>query len=364
MMDQLAPQLRRIGVSSKPQALSLMERAPQFVIYALHGPYSLYLMLRYRGITLPTVANPGLEGSGLTKESKTDLFNLLGPAGRAHLAPFVTIGTGPSMLKEAGRAMETAGLSFPVVVKPDIGRRGFGVKTVRTVQELAEHLGKFPEGVRVLIQRYAEGPGEAGLFYLRVPSEDHGRILSLTIKHFPEVIGDGTSTLRELILMDYRARALAEVYLKRNRKTLDRVIPFGESHRIVSVGNHVRGAAFEDGSAHITPALEQVFDTIAREVPEFFVGRFDVRYTSLEEMKRGGEFTIVEYNGAGGEPTHIWDPRTSIIETYAGLLTHWKYLYVLGAANRARGARPMSFRQLVRRYFDELRLLKSYPDEE
>ena len=364
MMDQLAPQLRRIGVSSKPQALSLMERAPQFVIYALHGPYSLYLMLRYRGITLPTVANPGLEGSGLTKESKADLFNLLGPVGRAHLAPFVTIGTGPSILKEAGRAMETAGLSFPVVVKPDIGRRGFGVKTVRTVQELAEHLGKFPEGVRVLIQRYAEGPGEAGLFYLRVPSEVYGRILSLTIKHFPEVIGDGTSTLRELILMDYRARALAEVYLKRNRKTLDRVIPFGQSHRIVSVGNHVRGAAFEDGSAHITPALEQVFDTIAREVPGFFVGRFDVRYTSLEEMKRGGGFTIVEYNGAGGEPTHIWDPRTSIIETYAGLLTHWKYLYVLGAANRARGARPMAFRQLVRRYFDELRLLKSYPDEE
>ena len=68
-------------------------------------------------------------------------------------------------------------------------------------------------------------------------------------------------------------------------------------------------------------------------MPGFFVGRFDVRYTSLEEMKRGGGFTIVEYNGAGGEPTHIWDPRTSIIETYAGLLTHWKYLYVLGAEN-------------------------------
>jgi len=361
MMDQLAPPLRGVEVA---QALSLMERAPQFVIYALHGPYSLYLMLRYRGITLPTVANPGLEGSGLTKESKADLFNLLGPVGRAYLAPFVTIRTGPSMLEEASRAMETAGLCFPVVVKPDVGRRGFGVKTVRTVQELAEHFGKFPEGVRVLIQRYAEGPGEAGLFYLRMPSEDHGRILSLTIKHFPEVIGDGTSTLRELILMDCRARALAEVYFKRNRKNLHRVIPFGESHRIVSVGNHVRGAAFEDGSAHITPALEQVFDTIAREVSGFFVGRFDVRYTSLEEMKRGGGFTIVEYNGAGGEPTHIWDPRTSIIGTYAGLLTHWKYLYVVGAENRARGARPMAFREVVRRYLDELRLLKSYPDEE
>jgi hypothetical protein len=122
-----------------------MERAPQFVIYALHVPYALYLMLRYWGVTLPTAANPGLEGSGLTKESKIDLFNLLGPVGRAHLAPFVPLRTGPSMLQEAARAMEKAGLRFPLVIKPDIGRRGFGVKTVRTEQELAEHLGKFPE---------------------------------------------------------------------------------------------------------------------------------------------------------------------------------------------------------------------------
>ena len=364
MMDQLAPRLNRASLSPEPRVLSLMERAPQFIIYALHGPYSLYLMLRYRGITLPTIANPGLEGSGLTNESKADLFDLLGPVGRAHLAPFVAIATGPAMLEEARSAMERAGLSFPVVVKPDIGRRGFGVKTVRNEHELAEHLGKFPSGVRVLIQRYAKGPGEAGLFYLRMPSTDRGRILSLTIKHFPEVIGDGTSTLRELIQRDDRARAFTELYFRRNRKTLDRVIPRGERQRIVSVGNHVRGAAFEDGSAHITGALERVFDTIAQEVPGFFVGRFDVRYESLEALMRGEGFTIVEYNGAGGEPTHIWDPRTSVIATYAGLLAHLRYLYVVGAENCARGARPMAFRDLVRRYLEELRLLKSYPDEE
>jgi hypothetical protein len=364
MMDQLAPRLTRISLPPKPRVLSLMERAPQFIIYALHGPYSLYLMFRYRGITLPTIANPGLEGSGLTAESKTRLFNLLGPVGRAHLAPFVTVSTGPSMLDEARRAMGSAGLGFPVVVKPDIGRRGFGVKTVHNEKELAEHLGKFPSGVRVLIQRYAEGPGEVGLFYLRMPSAEHGRVLSLTIKHFPEVVGDGTSTLRELIRRDGRAHAFTELYFKRNRKKLDRVVPLGERHRIVSVGNHVRGAAFEDGSACITPALEKVFDTIAQEVPGFFIGRFDVRYESLEALMCGEGFTIVEYNGAGGEPTHIWDPRTSVIETYAGLLAHVRYLYAVGAENRARGARPMAFRELVRRYWDELRLLKSYPDEE
>jgi hypothetical protein len=365
MMDQLAPRLEQVDVAPRQRrAVSLMERAPQFVIYALHPPYALYLTLRYRGATLPTAANPGLEGSGLTKESKVDLFNLLGPIGREHLPPFIPLSIGPEMLREASRAMEEGGLRFPVVVKPDIGRRGFGVKMVRSEQELAEHLGKFPHGVRVLIQRYVEGPGEAGLFYLRMPSETRGRVLSLTIKHFPAVIGDGKSTLRDLILQDRRAWAFAEVYFKRNRKHLDRVIPFGESYRIVSLGNHVRGAAFEDGSDHITPALEQVVDTIVQEVPGFFVGRFDVRYRTLEELKRGEGFTIIEYNGAGGEPTHIWDPRTSIVDTYAGLLAHLRYLYVVGAANRARGARPLAFREIVKRYFDELRLLRSYPDEE
>ena len=144
MMDQLAHHVRRIPASSKRRAVSLMERAPQFVIYALHGPYAFYLTLRYGGLTLPTIANPGLDGSGLTGESKTEMLNLLGPLGRAHLPPFVTISTGPKMLEEAAHAMEVAGLSFPVVVKPDVGRRGFGVRAVHNSPELAAHLRKFP----------------------------------------------------------------------------------------------------------------------------------------------------------------------------------------------------------------------------
>lgn len=347
-----------------PRTVSLMERAPEFVVYALHVPYCIYLMFRYGGITLPTAANPGLEGSGLTNESKSELFGLLGPVGRNHLPAFATIQTGPRQLQEAEQAMASMGLAFPVVVKPDIGRRGFGVKAVASKRELAEHLDKFPEGIRLLVQRYAEGPGEAGIFYLRMPSQAHGRILSLTIKHFPEVIGDGTTPLRELILRDPRARNFARVYFKRNRKHLDEVIPLGERYKLVSIGNHVRGAAFEDGSVHITPAMEQVFDTIVGEVPGFYIGRFDVRYSNLDALKRGEELMIVEYNGAGGEPTHIWDPRTSIAKTYAALLGHWKYLYAVGAENRARGVRPMPLRELAKRYLAELRLLKSYPDEE
>lgn len=358
------PIARRSRPESRSRVVSLMERAPQFVIYALHVPYIAYLMLRYRGVTLPTVANPGLDGGGLTRESKAEIFRLFGPVGRAHHPPFITIWTGRDALPQILAAMSSEGLEFPVVVKPDIGRRGFGVKIVQTEHELAGHLERFPSNICLLIQRYAEGPGEAGMFYVRWPSEEHGRVLSLTLKHFPEVVGDGTSSLRELILKDKRARFFASVYLKRNRAHLDRVIPFGEAHRLVSIGNHVRGAAFEDGSHLITPAMERLCDTVAKEIEGFHVGRFDIRYRSLEALRRGEDIAIIECNGAGGEPTYIWDPRVGVLETYAGLLRHVKFLFAIGAQNRARGSRPMKVRELVRRYVDELRLLRAYPDAE
>ena len=283
-----------------------MERAPQFVIYALHGPYSLYLMLRYRGITLPTIANPGLEGSGLTNESKADLFDLLGPVGRAHLAPFVAIATGRPCSRRP--AAPWRGRSF-------LSGRGqarhwqarIGVKTVRNEHELAEHLGKFPSGVRVLIQRYAKGPGEAGLFYLRMPSTDRGRILSLTIKHFPEVIGDGMSTLRGAIQRDDRARAFTELYFRRNRKYARCVLPRrAPADRLGRQPRSWRGVRRRLPAHH--GAMERVFDTIAQEAPGFFVGRFDVRYSTLEEFMRGDGFKIVEYNGAAGS-RHIFGIR-------------------------------------------------------
>jgi hypothetical protein len=346
------------------RAFSLMERAPWYVLYAFHIPFCLYLGLRYGGFALPTISNPGLDASGLTNESKTDLFALLGPTGLSHVPPFITLAAGLTDPVEIIRQIQEAGLSFPLVIKPDIGRRGFGVKIVTSEAEFFEHLGKFRRRVRLLVQRYAPGPGEAGLFYARMPDEEFGRILSLTLKRFPEVVGDGVSTLRDLILRDPRARAFAKLYFRRNKKNLEHILADGAHYRIVSVGNHVQGSVFEDASSSITAAMEEKFDRIAREAKGFFVGRFDVRYESLDLLMRGENFEIVEFNGASGEPTHMWDPGTDIASTYAGFFAHLRYLYAIGAQNKARGAKTISVWEIVRRHFAELWLLRSYPNEE
>jgi hypothetical protein len=186
----------------------------------------------------------------------------------------------------------------------------------------------------------------------------------MAIKHFPEVTGDGVSTVRQLILQHPRAKAFTKVYFKRNGHILNRVLANDERLKLVSLGNHVRGCACEDACHLITPAMDSMFDGIAKEIPGFFVGRFDVRFESIEKLRAGTGFAIVEYNGASGEPIHMWDPRTKMLDTYAGLFSHVRYLYAIGAENLARGARPMSTMAIVRRHIEELALLRSYPDTE
>lgn len=350
-------------IPEREALFSPLEYAPSSVVYALHFPYALWLALAYRGATLPSIANPTILSGGLVGESKTDLHKLVGAFGRAHFAPFITILAGAAAA-EVKKNLETAGLSFPLVAKPDVGRNGRGVKIVKSDEELARYLASFPSDVRMVLQRYIADEGEAGVFYVRKPSEEKGRITSLTLKYFPKVVGDGRATLRELIERDPRAARISRIYFKRNKNDLGRVLAAGEEYRLVSVGNHVRGAIFVDGAEHITPAMTEAFDRIAKDIDGFYFGRFDVRFKDLEDLKRGKDFTIIEYNGASSEPTHVWDRRTSIVATYRGLLDHWRMSFEVGAENRARGAVPMPLREILRLRRIEVDLIDRYPDEE
>jgi len=49
--------------------------------------------------------------------------------------------------------------------------------------------------------------------------------------------------------------------------------------------------------------MEARFDEISRAIPDFFFGRYDVRYASPEALRNGESFCIVEINGAGAEAT-------------------------------------------------------------
>ena len=159
--------------------------------------YSLWLMVRYRGITLPTAANPSFPGGGFSGESKSAILDLACASAPAHVAPFIPIDRPArphdpaTEAMEAEAAMGAACLGFPVVAKPDLGCRGAGVRLIRDPGQLTDYLESFPPGARLILQRYVDFEAEAGVFYVRMPGEAKGRIVSLTLKYFPYVYGDG-----------------------------------------------------------------------------------------------------------------------------------------------------------------------------
>ena len=341
-------------------------------MWAFYPPvllYAFYLMLRYRGWTLPTVANPSFPGGGFVGESKARILELAIRHAPQWFAPFITVqrdsGLDSDLVREllqrSCNQMEQAGLTFPIVAKPDMGCRGAGVKLLRDASDLHQYIQNFPGDARFLLQKYVAFEGEAGVFYCRHPSEDTGRIISLTLKYFPYVFGDGKRSLRELILADERAGKLAHLYLPRHAQRLDHIPAPGEAVRLAFAGSHSRGAIFRDGTHWVTPAMQARFDALSKQIPEFYFGRYDIRFEEFTQVQAGHGFTVVEVNGAGAESTHIWDRRVSLFKAWGDLMKQYKLLFQIGRANRDRGFRPLSLREFRQWHQREKHLTPLYP---
>lgn len=90
--------------------------------------------------------------------------------------------------------------------------------------------------------------------------------------------------------------------------------------------------------------MSESFDRISKEMRQFYFGRFDLKCASLEDLSKGN-VKILEVNGCGAEPAHIYQPGFSLWEAYGVLFTHWNNLYQISFQNRQRGVPYTSFRE-------------------
>ena len=354
----------RATASGGERSLSPFEFWPGWLFYAPVVAQWIMLGLRYGDMSLPTAANPRIETGGLCGESKGDILALGGKLAQAAIAPwcrFAHVAAPGASLAAAEAAVVQAGLAYPLVLKPDVGCNGAGVRLIADRAALARALPDYPAGVRLMLQQFVPWEGEAGLFYVRLPGEARGRITSITLKEAPCVVGDGRSTLRALILADPRAGRVPHLYLPRLAGRLEQVPASGERVRLVLAGNHCRGSIFRNGTPEITPALTARLEAIARDLPEFHFGRFDVRFDSLPALRRGERFAIIEVNGAGSEPTHIWDARTTLRQAWVEQFVHYRAAWEIGRANRRRGHRTSGLPAMYRAWRLQRRLMASYP---
>jgi membrane protein DedA with SNARE-associated domain/pimeloyl-ACP methyl ester carboxylesterase len=333
---------------SQWRRLTRWEFWPMWAFYPPVVGYIAWLALKHRSLTLFTAANPSFPaGGGFVGESKIEILRGLGGAGEA-VAKAELIAHSANITERIAQAkgfMTENQLRFPVVLKPNVGERGAGVKIIRSEAEIAEFLHAFSGDT--IIQEYAPGP-EFGVFYYRCPNAERGRIFAITEKRFPTVTGDGVSTLEELILNDERAVCMARFYCDRHADHLSKIPAAGERVQLVEIGTHSRGSLFLDGGWARTDALEAAIERVSQNFAGFYFGRYDIRVPSLEDFKSGKNLKVIELNGVTSEATSIYDPKNSVFTAWRVLCEQWRIAFEIGAQNRARGAEPASVSELIR----------------
>lgn len=314
---------------------------PPYVFYVPVVFYVIWVGLRRRCLTLFTVTNPGISHSSFVGESKSDILDKL-KTGRNRIARYRLIPVSLEVDKRISAAtdfMTNMDASFPVVLKPDTGKRGSGVTITHNCNQLETYLSAAETDT--IIQEYVKG-SEYGIFYFRHPDQERGQLLSITDKRLITLTGDGESTLEQLILKDPRAVCMARFHLKKHAADLFRIPANNEIVQLVDVGTHARGALFLDGGHIRTEAMERAIDDISRGFDGFYFGRYDIRTPSLEDFQKGRNFKIVELKGVTSEATHIYNPGYSLWNAYRVLMRQWDIAVDIGAANRERGETPLT----------------------
>jgi len=344
---------------------SFFEFWPTKLFYTPVAIFIAMLSAWYRGFTKCTLANPKFPNGGFVGEHKSGIFEHFSGHADDVLASWHVCGpngeTPEKQSADAIEAIKAKGFSLPCVAKPEIACRGRGVRLIEKPSDLEEYFKIFPKGENFLLQEFIDKEGEAGVFYIRYPGEDKGQIFSLTLKYFPYVVGDGKSTLEQLIKNDWRAGPLQHIYLPRHAERLDMVLEEGAEFRIAFTGSHSGGTVFRNGADYITDAMRDGFDKVADGIDEFYFGRFDVRFDDIKDLQNGEGFRILEINGGTGEATHIWDADTTIKEAYGSQFAQYGHLWKIGAINAKRGFKATSMKQIIAAWQHEKYLMQNYP---
>lgn len=339
---------------SKLIRLTQWEFWPTQVVYFPVLVYYLYCALKARALVFVSAVNPGMDMGGLFGETKTPMLKEL-PDDYKPKTIYPSLGC---QLFEVMQLMETEGIQYPIVAKPDVGERGLLVEKVSNDQEMQAYLDRVK--VRFLVQEFIPFPIELGVFYYRLPGEERGQITSIIIKEFLSVQGDGQLTIEQLVLQNNRAVLQLPKLYTRLGNDIYRIPQAGEYVLLEPIGNHSRGTKFVNGNHLINDELVGVFDRINHHSTGIYYGRYDIKCSSIEALYRGEDIRVMEINGVAAEPGHIYDPTCSIFTAWKVLIWHWAKAYQIARINHRNGTAyesiPSTYHKYKRylSYYDEV----------
>lgn len=302
-----------------------------FAKYIVIAPAWVWLCIKARSFWFFTPSNPTITFGGFLGESKTEIYKQL-PLGTY---PSTTL-VNPDRPVEGMESLVSAqGLTFPVVAKPDVGQMGLMFRKIDNIEQLQQYHRFMP--VPYVLQEYVDYPVEVSVFYYRRPGEAKGHISGFVRKECMQVVGDGVSTLKRLINEHPQARFRRKELYGKHESKLNGVIPEGQVYILCHALNLSRGGRLVNLEHEIDEQLLNVFDNIGRHASGFFYGRYDIKCQSIADLKAGRNFSILEYNGAGAEPHHVYGGGFTFFGACAVLIRHWRLLYEISLENKKRG---------------------------
>jgi len=317
--------------------LTNWEQWPFKVIYAPLGFAWLYYAFRANAFWFFSNVNPSLEFSGFEGEGKKEMYDQLPDA----LLPAMIHVAGGSPWLQVLQQVQGQQIAFPLVAKPEKGMQGILFRKLDNAAELQAYHENMP--FDYIIQEFIDLPEEYSVFHIRYPGEKKGIVTGLIQKEYMMVKGDGRSTLMQLIAHHPKAQHRQDELQHKHADKLKDIIPAGEKYYLSITGNHNRGARFINLHKQIDQQLTDVFDDIGNHATHFHFGRYDLKCTSLSDLKQGKNIKILEYNGAGAEPNHIYDCGMKYGAALKEVLFHWEHLYQISKINKQRGIKHWSF---------------------
>ncbi len=154
-------------------------------------------------------------------------------------------------------------IKYPIVIKPDNGYMGIDVHVLKNKNEAFNFYNKNNKPGKYVIQQYHPGPYEVGLYYIRLPYKKHGYIFNLVLKKNPILV----------------QRDKWEPLTCGTSKTCTRQMNW------------------------ITPILTDTIDKISKNIPNFYIGRYDIRFSNIDDFKNAKNFIILELNPGNASPT-------------------------------------------------------------
>ncbi len=331
------------------------EHWPFKLLYAPITPVWLWYVIRSRSIWFFTPSNPRLTFGGMEGEPKKEMHELL----PKHLCPsFFNVSPGESF-SNIIKQLKERNIGYPLIVKPEVGGQGILFRKINNENELRKYHELVP--VEYFIQEFIKYPVEVSLFYYRYPGESKGVITGFLQKIPMQVSGNGEHTIKELIMMNPKTAKRIKEIENKHAANLSKVLAEGETYMLSHAANHNRGARFVDLKDEIDDNLVSILDHISLSINDFFYGRYDIMCNSVEDLKQGKNFVILEYNGCGAEPNHFYDTGYTLINAWKEILKHWKVLFRISNMNNKAGieywpaSKGFRFLRDTRKYYKKIK---------